>query len=310
MLPSDEQFRLDTKKAIAKKIIEYLNEKENDTITLDLGELGGLMVELEAEALVKLKEEGLIGGDVTPKKMEIKGWSREDSKLYIASNPDYYTPEGEEELNELERQAEPENDWLVVHINRSDIRIKALKEKYGDGKGKIRNNDFIIAPALPSDADWQDVTIKFLNGEDVEIRYKSKFWCKTTYKKMGFVKSNSPLWKLLIQLSLKKSVIVRDGLSIKQKEGEIAMGGLSIKQKESKQKNKQLVSERLINYFWINDAPIKEVKGGYQTVFALEPEPTLRHEELWPGKKKGQYFESSDENKGDTESFAEDENMD
>ncbi len=119
----------------------------------------------------------------------------------------------------------------------------------------------IVPPALPPGTRWEDITIKFLDGQEVLIKARN-FSQHTDYAAMGFQderkKMPNTLWAFLVLLS--------------QNNGEISWRNPRATDKGKK--NKQLLSDSLQAYFRIEDEPFYEYKEekAYKLKMKLEPE--------------------------------------
>lgn len=122
-------------------------------------------------------------------------------------------------------------------------------------------------PELPEDLNWEEITIRFLNGDDVQITAKGKTF-SSSYELMGFkdqkTKNPNLQWKFLKTLSLKDGYLNWDN----NKE-------LDIKKINRVKKQKQGLSEKLQIYFnTIKDDPFLNYKeeNGYKIKMLLIPE--------------------------------------
>ncbi len=122
-------------------------------------------------------------------------------------------------------------------------------------------------PKFPNDLKWEEITIRFLNGNEVQITTRKTIY-HSTYEEMGFLdkKTKNPnvQWDLLKLLSLR-------GGSLDWKNN----GKLTIKEIGKIKKRKQLLSEKLEEYFNIvNDDPFLNYKkeSAYKIKIHLIPE--------------------------------------
>lgn len=128
---------------------------------------------------------------------------------------------------------------------------------------------------LPSDVKWEDITIRFVDGHDVNIKYKNKS-IRSDYRKMGFedLKSRRPnkQWQLLERLAenngeiswerpaAKSSDISKTsqdfGYEFDEEKSTRQNKGYSIiKLPDKLKKTKQLLSHALKAYFHIDEDP-------------------------------------------------------
>jgi hypothetical protein len=127
---------------------------------------------------------------------------------------------------------------------------------------------------LPAGARWEDITIKFIDGHNVDIRYKGKNY-RSDFKEMGFedLKSRKPnkQWDLLQRLAENNGEIAWDGLAAGKSsdiskteqdfgyefdEDDTGNKGFSIiKAPDKLKKTKQLLSQALKRFFKIDSDP-------------------------------------------------------
>ena len=129
------------------------------------------------------------------------------------------------------------------------------------------------AKALSENISWENITIRFLNDYDVEIKNGSKI-SKADYTQMGFAderKNNEQetkakeSWKLLQYFSVSNNVFSLNA---------------SLKEKNKHKKRKQELSELLRDYFHIADDPIlyDKAKKEYHLKIKLIPEKTFANQ--------------------------------
>jgi hypothetical protein len=122
-------------------------------------------------------------------------------------------------------------------------------------------------PNLPRDLKWEEIIIKFLNGDEVQITTKNKVW-QSNYELMGFkdqkTKNPNLQWKFLKALSLVNGFLNWDNNK-----------NLTTKERNNVRKRKQELSETLEIYFHtIKGNPFFDYKkeDGYRIKIQLIPE--------------------------------------
>lgn len=137
-----------------------------------------------------------------------------------------------------------------------------LREKIVFQKAKDKK---IELPHFPKNIKWHDISIQFLNNEEVVLHIKNKL-LQTTYEAMGFQdeknKTPNKQWELLLLLSIKGN-----GLSWRNNYD------LTLQKINSVKKQKQLLSEKLKMYFQINEDPfyLYTKEDGYRIKIRLIP---------------------------------------
>lgn len=125
-----------------------------------------------------------------------------------------------------------------------EIKIKGFEEKVILQKPK---NKKIRLRQFPINTKWEDITIQFLNGQEVIVRVKNLTF-QTTYEEMGFQDEKTKLpnkqWQFLKNLS--------------ETGGEISWKNPHATPKGKKQK--QLLSDSLKAYFQIDESPFYSYK--------------------------------------------------
>ena len=120
--------------------------------------------------------------------------------------------------------------------------------------------------SFPKDLKWEQITITFLNGQEVIIKAQNKT-LQTTYDLMGFQDDKKKLpnkqWELLLELS--------------KRNGEMDWKNnqnLSQKEIDAIKKRKQNLSDSLRAYFQIQDSPFAdyEKEKKYRIMINLIPE--------------------------------------
>ncbi len=210
---------------------------------------------------------------------------------------------GEDILNYLEDERvilfyekESYKDYPEALIIKLDIngfgRFKSEIERiYNNkfGKKMQKEQKFLI----PAGTKWQDITIKFNDGHNVNIQFKEKVF-RSDYKEMGFedkrTRNPDKQWELLIKLSESNSII--DWQSQPQskcfnkrlteqefgfdedEDKENQNRGFSYKKApDSTKKTKQLLAKKLKAFFGVKEDPFFSYRkeGSYKIKIALIP---------------------------------------
>jgi len=134
---------------------------------------------------------------------------------------------------------------------------------------------------LPANTKWENIVIQFIDDENIKITAPNYFKYKANYTEMGF-KDKKKLcpnsqWKFLQLLSLEKGylswkILVEKRNAIKQKDIEKLIN--------QAKKRKQLLSEKLKEYFQINEDPFYDYrkKNAYEVKFNLLPQEHLQED--------------------------------
>lgn len=149
------------------------------------------------------------------------------------------------ELQKASRDKESYKEKLeeaipIKIVGETEIKIKGAELQ----KKKDRN---VVPLELPPNTKWEDITIKFLDGHNADIKVKD-LKIKADYKQMGFEDSKKRLpnkqWELLQLIAYSK--------------GELSWEkpGTS----DLVKKKKQLLSKALKNYFQIDEDPFLSYK--------------------------------------------------
>jgi hypothetical protein len=189
-------------------------------------------------------------------------WSRmmkniDDNKKHDEPN---FTPPKSHNDNS---QQKPEPIHIIIDDIKKDIGIRGLEEKVVMQKSK---NTKIHIRKLPDDTMWQDINIKFLNGQEAIITAKGETF-QTNYAEMGFEdekkKQPNSQWSFLKLLATKN--------------GELSWGNnndMSQKQINSAKKKKQMLADILKAYFQIDEDPFENYRTekAYKIKITLTPE--------------------------------------
>jgi hypothetical protein len=160
-----------------------------------------------------------------------------------------------------------ENPLTIQGIT-EELKIKGLEEKVILQKPR---NKRIHLRNFPKDLRWEEITIQFLNGQEVILTFRSdtnkKDTKHTTYKEMGFEderkKQPNKQWEFLKGLS--------------ETNGELSWANnrnLTTRQINSAKKQKQLLAETLKYCFQIQDDPfgVYRKEKAYRLKIHLMPE--------------------------------------
>ena len=144
-----------------------------------------------------------------------------------------------------------------------ELKIQNLLEQYITPKGKKKK---IILPKFPDNLAWVDVTIRFVNGDEVVIETKGE-QRQVTAVAMGF--ENQKTKRPNVQWELLKA-LANHGGEISWADNQ----GLAQKQIDTFKKRKQMLSDALKSYFKIDDDPFYEYwkDKSYKVKFTLFPE--------------------------------------
>ena len=160
-------------------------------------------------------------------------------------------------------------EWLKIALNIKDgpgVKSNAgiIDNQYIVQKTKKKQ---IQLPKLPSNLKWEEITIKFLNGDEVQITARDKVW-QSNYELIGFrneiTKNPNRQWDLLKTLSLVNGFLNWDNNH-----------KLNKNEMDNVKKRKQELSETLKIYFnTIKDDPFFDYKkeNGYKIKIQLIPE--------------------------------------
>ncbi len=183
-------------------------------------------------------------------------------------------------------------------------RIKQEKILEGASKKtkyvyKKSNKVGIQLPDLPKDLKWEEITIRFLNGDEVLITVRELVY-QTSFESMGFkdqkTKNPNLQWKFLKALSLINGFLNWDNNK-----------KLTTKERNNAKKRKQELSESLKIYFTIKDDPFLDYKKerGYKIKIQLIPEQGSDIKETIKPISNNIYDYSEDEELDTQDSFDE-----
>jgi len=149
--------------------------------------------------------------------------------------------------------------------------LKKYKRSYiSQGINQVRTETKPPIIPLPQSTRWENITIKFINGHDVEILLSGKHCKKSSCEEMGFLDSKSKRpneqWKLLESLSLRS--------------GEISWqnnADIPDDLRKHLPKRKQNLSKTLKEVFGLHEDPFHNYRRQkmYRARFLLIPEPGI-----------------------------------
>jgi len=167
----------------------------------------------------------------------------------------------EKKKSEIERSP---LEGLIEKIKQDRLLTGVSKRKLTFQKTKKTK---LSRPEFPDNLKWEQISIRFLNGDDVQVT-TGELTCSSSAKLMGFqdekTKKPNKQWDLLKLLSVKGGCLNWENNH-----------DLDIKGINRIKKQKQGLSERLIEYFDISgDSPFFEYKKekGYNIKIQLIPE--------------------------------------
>tara|TARA_B100000745_G_scaffold77587_1_gene47081 strand:+ start:223 stop:924 length:702 start_codon:yes stop_codon:yes gene_type:complete len=132
---------------------------------------------------------------------------------------------------------------------------------------------------LPLNAKWQDLTLSFINTEDIEVKYGDTSIGKYSHEDLGFAQSNTEWkkpdrrWGLLEMIS---AFVGREPKIPATKQHLMNICG--VKSPNAVEKRKSDLSMGLRQAFGIKEEPFEKYshETGYQPKFTLLPEKDLR----------------------------------
>jgi hypothetical protein len=160
----------------------------------------------------------------------------------------------------------------VVSIDKPFFEFyEKVKTKLDSGSSVKERSENNIKPSYFEGLSWEDITLRFLNGYDVEIAFKNQK-IKSDYSVMGFADNRKNTnkdtkakesWKMLQLFATNQNVFPIDNLTGKEK--------------EKRKKQKQELSKLLRLYFNIQDDPISfnDISNNYKIRLNLIPEETF-----------------------------------
>lgn len=244
--------------ALKNFLYEYIKDFESDNLKGDYSTYKNHLSSLEnlQESYVSQDQPMTISGDNTPPirfyelllSLEMKGLLR------IISS-DTYAP------SSIGKRTKTDDFDLMLNVEfkNSPIEIAAL------AGNKPTRPPATVTKAKPR---WEDITIKFKNGNDVDIILSNSV-CPSDYRQMGFEnkKTRRPnsQWEYLIRLAERADANSRKKASSSRLSQDYADNtdnetqhnpGYSIKRVPDKnKKRKQLLAQQLKLYFQIHDDP-------------------------------------------------------
>jgi len=160
-----------------------------------------------------------------------------------------YLSELKEKTKEVEKDKEDKGPptTKIEITSMPELQIKGLQERVVFQKSK---NKKISIHNFPPSLTWEEITMAFLNGQEVIIKTRDKT-TQTTFEEMGFMDEKKKLpnkqWELLLELA--------------KRNGEMSWQNnkdLSQKDIDAVKKRKQILSDTLKTYFQISDDPFSD----------------------------------------------------
>jgi|GEM_PF-3079808 hypothetical protein len=168
----------------------------------------------------------------------------------------------------LKTNSNKQEPMLMKIVGMPELQIKGFEERVILQKPK---NKRVQLMKFPPDLKWGEITIKFLNQQEVIIKFRDET-LQATYETMGFQDEKRKLpnkqWDFLCLLAIKNGELSWDNNQ-----------ELPIKQINSIKKQKQLLADALKAYFQINsDEPFHDYKKekAYRIKLNLIPEPEAK----------------------------------
>ena len=163
----------------------------------------------------------------------------------------------------------------------AEISAEPAPEPVKQVKPKTKKEVLFTKPKveLPPNAKWQDLTLSFINSQDIEVKYGDTSIGKYSHENLGFAQANTEWrnpdrrWTLLYVLAVTgayrpKVIINKDHL----------MQVCGVKSANAVEKQKSDLAKGLRATFGINDEPFEKYshETGYQPKFTLLPDKDLR----------------------------------
>ncbi len=165
-------------------------------------------------------------------------------------------------LDYLNTKKDEETDQTILR------RQKAPELRFMDSRILLQKTKNIEIRKFPEGLTWEEITIRFLNSEEVQIKIREEIY-QTTAELMGFQseKSKKPIlvWELLRLLAIKGGTLNWDNNM-----------DLTTKEINKVSKKVQILSEKMMDYFHtIKTKPFPKYKKevGYKIKIKLIPEP-------------------------------------
>lgn len=172
----------------------------------------------------------------------------------IRSIADIYGPQ-------LQQMAEAHKmvleNYIVPEERIQNVRI-INSENIRTGSNRKENNVVVASYILPNNANWESLSVQFLDGHIVNVSYSRMKSQKFDYKDMGFMnmKTNKPdlKWELLRAIAENSGALTKSNWNRKF--------GRNVKYE---------LNERLKKFFGMDSNPISHYtkKGGYRATFSL-----------------------------------------
>ena len=163
----------------------------------------------------------------------------------------------------------------------AEISAEPASEPVKQVKPKTKKEVLFSEPKvkLPPNAKWQDLTLSFVNQQDIEVKYGDTSIGKYSHEDLGFAQGNTEWkhpdrrWALLYVLAVTgayrpRTVTTKDNL----------MDVCGVKNVNAVEKQKSDLSKGLRAAFGINDEPFERYthETGYQPKYTLLPDQDLR----------------------------------
>ncbi len=172
----------------------------------------------------------------------------------IRSITDIYGPQ-------LQRMAEAqkiiEENYIIPERRIQNVRIVNSEDMIVRSNRK-ENNVVVASYLLPKNANWESLSVQFLDGHIVNVSYSGMKSQKFDFKDMGFMnmKTNKPdlKWELLLAIAENSGALTKSKWNRKF--------GRNVKYE---------LNERLKKFFGMDSNPISHYtkKGGYRATFSL-----------------------------------------
>ncbi len=150
-----------------------------------------------------------------------------------------------------------QENYIIPQRRIQEVRI-VNSEELGIRSNRKENNVVVASYLLPKNANWESLSIQFLDGHVVNVSYSGMKSQKFDFKDMGFMnmKTNKPdlKWELLRAIAENSGALTKSKWNRKF--------GRNVKYE---------LNERLKKFFGMDSNPISHYtkKGGYRATFSL-----------------------------------------